>query len=377
MNQNQDSLALSGLRVLDLTRVLAGPICTMMLADMGADVIKVERPGEGDESRGWGPPFHENGQSGYFLAVNRNKKSIALDLGAAEHREIFLGLLRKADVVVDNFRPGSLEKMGVSPLQCVAENPRLVWCSITGFGPASGRPGYDYVVQAEQGWMSISGEKNGQPLKTGVAFADVITGKDAAIAILGAVTAVARGVKRDAQDRLISISLKHSATSALINVAQNVLMTGKDAVRHGNEHPNLVPYQLFQAADRPIVLAIGNDSQWMTAMKVLGLDDLRDDVSLRNNAGRVRERERVITRIGGKLAEKSAGEWLAALSREGVPSGIVRSVGEALEEFSASVLTGVPPSVPGSVRFAAPQLDEHGAAIRQLGWEVFAKPERT
>src|SRR5687768_2394211 len=210
---------LSGVRVLDLTRVLAGPLCTMMLGDLGADVLKVERPGGGDETRGWGPPFDDRGESGYYLSVNRNKKSLVADLDRPADVDLLRSLAREARVVVDNFRPGTLERRGLDPAAILHESDRLVWCTITGFGAESARPGYDFVVQAERGWMAITGEPDGQPMKVGVALADVLAGKDAAIAILAALA----GEGLTPRQRRIHVSLADSATAALINVAQNVL----------------------------------------------------------------------------------------------------------------------------------------------------------
>ena len=220
---------LQGLRILDCTRNIAGPVSTMLAAEMGADVIKVERPGTGDDTRGWGPPFAEDGSSAYFLSVNRNKLSVALDFstqaGAAQVRS----LAAEADVIVDNFLPGVLERFGIGADRLLAEHPRLVWCTIAGFGAGSHRPGYDFVVQAESGWMAITGEPDGEPMKVGVALADVIAGKDAAVAILAALAARERGVVL--ASRHLVISLAHSATAALVNVAQNVLVSGRDAMR--------------------------------------------------------------------------------------------------------------------------------------------------
>ncbi|HEU5041258.1 MAG TPA: CoA transferase, partial [Gemmatimonadales bacterium] len=229
--------------MLDLTRVLAGPLCTMMLGDLGADVLKVERPGEGDETRGWGPPFDAGGRSAYFLAVNRNKLSLAADLDVEDDRLLLHRLLAGADVVVDNFRAGTLERRGLDPDRLLAVHPRLVWCTLTGFGAGSTRPGYDFVVQAESGWMAITGEPDGPPMKIGVALADVVAGKDAAVAILAAL--LARDRLPAERDRRLIVSLVHSATAALVNVAQNALVTGDEPRRWGNAHPNLVPYQLF------------------------------------------------------------------------------------------------------------------------------------
>ena len=243
----------------------------MMLGDLGADVIKVERPGRGDDSREWGPPFDDRGESAYYLSVNRNKVSLAADLRTSRDRRLISDLASDAHVVVDNFLPGTLSELGLDVDALMRRNPKLIWCSITGFGADSRRPGYDYVVQAECGWMAITGESEGEPMKTGVALADVVTGKDAAIAILAALVAIA--AERKAERRII-LSLADSARAALINVAQNALVSGEDARRWGNAHANLVPYQLFPARDRPIVIAVGNDEQWQACLRVLGLRDL-------------------------------------------------------------------------------------------------------
>lgn len=360
-------LPLSGVRVVDLSRVLAGPLCTMMLGDLGADVIKIEKPGSGDETRGWGPPFDSRGESAYYLSVNRNKKSLAADLQAEPDRRIVLDLIRDADVVVDNFRRGALARMDIFPDRILSERENLVWCTISGFGEQSDRAGYDLVVQAESGWMSITGEPDGNPMRVGVALADIIAGKDAAIAILGALAS--RAV--EPIDRHIFISLAHSATAALINVAQNALVTGKEAMRWGNEHPNLVPYQTFQAADRPLIIAVGSDAQWMECLRVLDLPELLSDPVLQTNAGRLAARRRIIDTISKRVAERPAGEWIASLTSRGVPCGLVNSVLEALSSVEASPLTGIAPSVPGAVRFAPPRLDEHGDEIRRKGWSAF------
>lgn len=358
------------LRVLDLSRVLAGPFCSMILADLGADVIKVERPGSGDETRGWGPPFDQNGESAYFLSVNRNKKSIAIDLTAKADRDLLLSLIAEADVVLENFLPGALRKLGIDAPRQLEKNPRLVWCTITGFGADSRRPGYDFVIQAESGWMSITGERDGQPMKVGVALADVLAGKDAAIAILAAIAERDSGA-RDPSRRHVVISLEASAIASLVNVAQNVLVSGEDAPRWGNAHPNLVPYQLFEAADRPFVIAVGSDAQWQQCAKALGLTDLAGDATLVTNAGRVANRERVVSEISRRARENSARYWIDRLDAGGVPCGLVRSVGEALAGTGSDAVTGVPPSVPGVVKTPPPRLDEHGDSIRKLGWRAF------
>lgn len=362
------SLPLEGVRVLDLSRVLAGPLCTMMLGDLGAHVIKVERPGAGDDTRGWGPPFADDGQSAYFRSTNRNKLSIALDLRAEPDQTVLQKLLEDADVVIDNFLPGLLLSYGLDVGAQLARNSRLIWCSISGFGPESQRPGYDFVVQAESGWMAITGPVDGPPIKTGVALADVITGKDAAIAILAA---LAGRERLSAAERRIEISLAHSATSSLINVAQNVLVSGADARRWGNAHPNLVPYQLFDAADRPMVLAVGSDAQWVAAARALDLPELADDPLLTTNAGRLAHRERVVATLASRIASAPAKEWIDRLEFARVPCGLVRSVREAVADFESSAVTGVAPATGGRIRYPSPNLNEHGEMIRKKHWSVF------
>lgn len=363
------SLPLERIRVLDLTRVLAGPLCTMLLGDLGADVIKVERPGRGDDTRDWGPPFDDRGQSAYFLSVNRNKLSAAADFRAVADRDLLFALMKDADVVVENFIPGTLERAGLSARDAIDKNPRLIWCTITGFGAESRRPGYDFVVQAEAGWMAITGETDGPPLKSGVALADVIAGKDAAIAILAALAARSRDVKIDRQ---IVISLADSARAALINVAQNSLLSGSGARRWGNAHANLVPYQLFQASDRAIVIAVGNDEQWRACVRVLGLSELENDANLTTNPGRLAHRDRVVQTFARTLVQRRAAEWIQLLDEARVPCGVVKTVLEAIADAAtASSFTGMPSSVGGTVRLPPPKLDEHGAIIRRSGWDAF------
>jgi len=370
MSQNNDSLPLSGIKVLDLSRVLAGPLCTMMLGDLGADVIKVERPGSGDESRGWGPPFDDRGESAYFLSINRNKIGVTADLATDEGCALVRRLVAGADVVVDNYRRGGLASFGLDPDVLRDDRPGLIWLSISGFGAGSDRAGYDVVVQAEQGWMAITGPTEGPPTKVGVALVDVVSGKDAAIAILAALVRRARtGV-----GARLHISLAASATAALVNVAQNALVTGRDAGRWGNAHPNLVPYQLFDAADRPLIIAVGNDGQWKRLALLLGLDALAADQRLATNAGRLADRERVVAAVAERLRTRPAAEWSALLDAAGVPCGVVRSVLEALGSVDASPLTGVAPAVPTArVRRPPPRLDEHGEQVRSLEWGAFAE----
>lgn len=362
------TLPLSGIRVVDLSRVLAGPFCTMTLGDLGAQVIKVERPGTGDETRGWGPPFDADGLAAYYLSTNRNKLSLTADFRSPADRAVVARLIAGADVVVDNFLPGVLARSGIDKGVLLSENPKLVWCTISGFGPESMRPGYDFVVQAESGWMAVTGPANGVPSKVGVALVDVMAGKDAATAILAALAGRDRGLL---VERNLTISLSATAAAALVNVAQNSLVSGSDARRWGNAHPNLVPYQLFDASDRPIVVAVGSDRQWIDAATALGLHALAADESLRTNAGRLANRERVVAALAERIAQGSAERWIDLLSEAGVPCGVVRSVQEALRGVETSPKTGVASALGGTVRLSPPRLGEHDELVRTFYWSAF------
>ena len=355
-----------------MSRVLAGPLCGMTLGDLGAQVIKVERPGLGDESRQWGPPFDPRGESAYYLSTNRNKLGIALDLDVADDVAVLRELIAGADVVLDNFKAETLARAGLHRDALLEAHPRLVWLTLSGFGLGNPRLGYDLVVQAESGWMSITGEVTGEPMKVGVALADVIAGKDAALAIMAALVARERSHEAlPVSARRLDVSLAHSAIAALVNVAQNVLVSGREASRFGNAHPNLVPYQAFRARDGYIVIGVGNDRQWASCCSALELVELMNDSQLATNAGRLANRERVTSTISRRVAERDAGDWLGRLGMMGVPAGRVRPVSEALSDVAHSALTGIAPSVPGTVRYPPPKLDEHGAEIRRLGWNVF------
>ena len=345
----------------------------MMLGDLGASVIKVERTHGGDETRGWGPPFDDRGESAYFLSVNRNKLGLTADFDEPSDVALLRSLAAEADVVVETFRPGTLERRGLGAATLCAANPSLVWCTISGFGLASTRPGYDFVVQAESGWMSITGEPGGAPMKHGIALADVIAGKDAVIAVLGALVARAR----TGSGRQVHVSLQGSAEAALLNVAQNTLVSGHAPSRWGNAHANLVPYQVFHAADRALVIAVGNDPQWVACATALELGQLAADPALRTNAGRLAERGRVVRIMGERIAERPAGVWVGALERAEVPCGVVRSVPEVLSSTHGSALTGMPPSVPGRVDRAPPILGEHSALLRKRGWAAFDDGRRS
>jgi crotonobetainyl-CoA:carnitine CoA-transferase CaiB-like acyl-CoA transferase len=320
----QGRLPLQGVRVADLSRVLAGPYCTMVLADLGADVIKVERPQGGDETRTWGPPFVA-GEAAYFLSVNRGKRSCALDLGTDEGRALALELCAAADVVVENFKLGGAERLGVGYEQVHERNPGVVYCSITGFGSQReprGRPGYDFVAQAETGLMSITGPRDGQPFKAGVAVVDVLTGLHAAAGVLAAL--------HGGEGARIEVPLLDSGLAALVNVGQNALVTGIEPQRFGNAHPNIVPYQDFETGSGRIAVAAANDGLFRALCAAMGLSGLGTDERFATNASRVENRTELIPLLEARFRERSAEDWLPALDAAGVPCGKVRSVSEAL-----------------------------------------------
>jgi crotonobetainyl-CoA:carnitine CoA-transferase CaiB-like acyl-CoA transferase len=318
---------LAGIRVVDLSRVLAGPYCTMMLADLGADVVKVERPGEGDETRAWGPPY-VGGEAAYFLAVNRGKRSIAVDLKKPEGRELLLDLCARADVVLQNFRPGAAERLGLDADSVQKRNPALVYCSISGFGSRGSRDrsGYDFVVQAESGLMAVTGPEDGPPTKAGVALVDVVTGLHAAVAVVAAL----RARERTGEGERIEVSLLDSALSALVNVAQNALVTGAEPKRFGNAHPSIVPYQPFRTSDGWIAVAAANDGLFARLCGVLARPELAEDERFKSNAARVRNRSELLPLLEQDFAARPADEWVAALDGAGVPAGKIRGVLEAL-----------------------------------------------
>jgi crotonobetainyl-CoA:carnitine CoA-transferase CaiB-like acyl-CoA transferase len=342
------------IRVLDLSRVLAGPYCTMLLADLGVDVIKVERPGEGDETRSWGPPY-AGGESAYFLSVNRGKRSLALDLTRPEAREVLARLARGADVVVENFRPGTAERLGAGHERLARENPKLVYCSITGYGDE--RPGYDFMVQADSGLMAITGEVDGEPMKVGVAVVDVLGGYAAASAILAALL--------DGGGRKIEISLSDVARSALVNLAQNALVTGDEPPRHGNAHASIVPYQTFAAADATIVVGGANDGLYRRLCVAIERPELAEDPRFATNPARVEHREQLVTELGSVFATRGADEWVERLEAAGVPVAKVRGVLEALAGHTFTVehpAAGRLPLVPsplGAATRPPPLLGEH------------------
>ena len=366
-------LALSGIRVADFSRVLAGPLAAMLLADLGADVIKIERPETGDDTRGWGPPF-VGGDAAYFLSLNRNKRSVALDLSTDEGRSAARRLALASDVVVENFRPGLMERFGLDHATLARDHPGLVYCSLTAFGegdPAA-RPGYDIIVQALSGLMSFTGHPGGEPTKVGVALLDVVCGLYASNAIQAAL--IGRGTT--GRGARVTVSLFDASVAALVNQAANYLLGGLVPEPLGNAHPNIVPYQLFETADRPIILAAGNDRLFERTCEVVGHPELAADERFATNAARVRNRDALIPLLSAELAGRSAAEWLEALEAAAVPCAPVRKLDEvfASAEGAAAIqeiddpargllrLVADPIRVDGRVppaRFPPPRLGEH------------------
>ncbi len=320
---------LEGLRVLDLSRVLAGPYCTMILGDLGAEVIKVERPGAGDDLRGWGPPFGPTGDSTYYYAANRNKRGIAIDLSTEEGRELVRRLARSADVVVENFRAGMLEDMGIGLAAMRETDPRLVTCSISAYGqtgPWAGRPGYDVMIQAMSGLMSVTGEPDGRPMRVGVAIVDLATGISAATAILAALRA--REVTGEGQH--VDLSLLESSLSILPNLITGHLVTGDVPQRHGTGHPNATPYGVFETADSHVVLAIGNDAHWQKLCIALGHPEFAEDERLTRMADRMAHREVVEEAVRAWCVALTTAELSRLLTEHDVPHGPVNTVPEIL-----------------------------------------------
>jgi crotonobetainyl-CoA:carnitine CoA-transferase CaiB-like acyl-CoA transferase len=347
--------ALDGLRVLDLSRVLAGPWCTQMLGDLGAEVIKIEHPARGDDTRAWGPPFDEaRQQSAYFQCANRNKRSVALDFAQPEGAELLRRLAQHSDVVVENFKPGTLARYGLAPAQLLALNPRLVVCSISGFGQQGSmatQPGYDLVVQAMGGLMSITGPAEGEPgsapHKVGVAVADLFTGLHAVTAILAALHHRARS----GQGQLIDLALFDCQLSMLANVASQALVSGKRPLRQGNRHASIAPYESLPCADGELVLAVGNDAQFRRACQALGLPALAKDARFASNALRVQHRDELSRTLAECLRQAPRAHWLAALQQAEVPAAPVLAVDEALahpQVAERGLLQPLDPADPGS-----------------------------
>ena len=372
--------ALDGVTVLDLTRVLSGPYCTMMLADMGARVVKVEQPGKGDDTRAWGPPF-QAGESAYFLSVNRNKESITLNLKHPDGRRVLDALLERADVLVENFRPGTLERMGLGYAEVARRRPGLVYCSISGFGqtgPRRREPGYDAVLQGEGGLMSITGEQDGPAYRLGVAIADIVSGMFSAYGVAAALLAR----HRTGRGQLVDVGMLDAVAAVLTYQAGIYFATGTAPGRLGNRHPTITPYESLETADGELVVAVGNDQLWRTFCGVLGADDLADDPRFRTNKDRVAARETLRPMLVERLRTRPAAEWLADLKAAGVPCGGVRDLEQvftdpqvleramvvALDHPVAGAIRqlGVPVKLggtPGAVRTPPPTLGQHTAAI--------------
>jgi crotonobetainyl-CoA:carnitine CoA-transferase CaiB-like acyl-CoA transferase len=377
MPHSTDSTApLDDLLVVDLTRVLSGPYCTLLLGDMGARVIKIEQPGRGDDTRGWGPPF-VGAESAYFLSVNRNKESLTLDLKQPGAKRILEQLLDRADVLVENFRPGTMARLGFDDRSVADRWPRLVYCSISGFGqtgPRRDQPGYDAVIQAEAGLMSITGESAGPPLRLGVAIADIVSGMFAAQGI--AMALLARG--RTGRGQRVDIGMLDATAALLTYQAASYFATGTAPRRQGNRHPTIVPYETFAAQDGDFVLAVGNDDLWRRFCKVIELPLLSDDRRFVTNRDRVEHYDELKPLLDERLGARPKAEWIAALTAEGVPCGAVRDVAEVLEDPQISAramietvahstlgavrVLGMPiklSDTPGAVRTAPPTLGQH------------------
>jgi crotonobetainyl-CoA:carnitine CoA-transferase CaiB-like acyl-CoA transferase len=318
--------ALDGVLVADFSRVLTGPLATMTLGDLGADVIKVERPGTGDETRAWGPP-HRDGESTYHQSVNRNKRSIALDLADESDRRLARTLAERADVLVENFRSGSMERFGLGYEQLREANPGLVYCSVTGFGSRSGAglPGYDFIVQAAGGLMSVTGDSDGEPTKVGVALVDVVSGLYATIGILAA---LAERSSSGAGQR-VEVNLLSSLLAALVNQSAGYVAAGVTPGRMGNAHPSVVPYETLAASDGPFAVAAANDGQFARLCAVIGRDELAADRRFADNPSRVRHREALKAELETALAGAPAGEWIALLGEAGVPCGPINDIAQA------------------------------------------------
>lgn len=339
------SRPLQGIRVLDLSRVLAGPWCTQLLADLGAEVTKVEQPGSGDDTRHWGPPWHEQGErvAAYFLSANRGKRSVAVDFSRAEGAALVRRMAGRADVLVENFKVGGLAKFRLDSASLRAENPRLITASITGFGqdgPYAHRPGYDYIIQGMGGLMSLTGQPDGEPgagpLRAGVAVADLFTGLYCANAILAAL----HRRDRTGEGAAIDMALFDTQLAMLANQASSALISGRDPGRQGAGHPSIVPYQPFDASDQAIIIAVGNDPQFARLAALLGHPDWADDPTYSTNAARVAHRDLLVPLIAERIAARPASAWLAELEAAGIPGGPINSVRQALADPQA-VFRGV------------------------------------
>ncbi len=371
-----DPAALDGVLVADFSRVLAGPYATMLLADLGATVVKVERPGSGDDTRAWGPPFAPDGQSTYFHSVNRNKRSIALDLTDPDDLAVALNLAQTCDVLVQNYKPGGLRRFGLDHASVAAVNPGVVYCSISGFGSGEGRdlPGYDLLVQAMGGLMSITGDD--EPTKAGVAVVDVLTGLHATVAVLAAL----RHRDLTGSGQHVEVSLLSALLSSLVNQSSAYVGAGEVPQRLGNAHPSIAPYDLFATADRPMIIAVGNDAQFRRLAEVLQRPDLADNPDYLTNSDRVAHRDNLKADLERVLRTHGADDWQRALTASGIPCGPINTIEQAFEQASRLGLdpvvdaggmpvvanpvkyTGTPPQY----RSAPPQVDADRAEVLAL-----------
>jgi len=352
---------LADLLVLDLSRVLAGPYATMMLADLGAEVIKVERPGSGDDTRQWGPPWlrperveGDRGESAYYLSINRNKKSLTLDLKTEKGREIVRELARQADVLVENWRVGAMDEWGLGYAALSEINPGLIYCAITGYGqtgPYRERAGYDFITQAEGGMMSVTGPVEGPPMKVGVAIVDLTAGMLASMAILAAL----HERERSGQGQYIDMALLDAQVAWLANVGSNYLVSGERPARYGNAHPNIVPYEPFPTADGWIAVGVGNDGQWRRLCALAGWDDLAADERFASNPGRVAHRGELVPTLQERFRTRTSAEWHAALLEAGIPCGPINTIDQVFADpqvLAREMLVELPHPTAGSVKLA-------------------------
>ena len=346
--------ALTGYRVLDLSRILAGPWCGQTLADLGAEVIKIERPGAGDDTRGWGPPWmkgqnaESTGEASYYQSTNRGKLSVALNIASPEGQEMVRALATSCDVLIENYKAGSLAKYGLDYASLAALNPRLVYCSVTGFGqtgPRAAEPGYDFIIQGMGGMMSITGERDdlpgGGPQKVGVAFADLMTGLYSTVAIQAALLSR----EKTGLGQHIDLALLDVQVATLCNQSQNYLASGKPPGRYGNAHANIVPYQVFRASDRDFIIACGNDSQFVALCDAIGLPELPKDPRFARNADRVSNREEIVAILSRHFLGGLADEWVGRIHPQGVPVGAINSIAQALDEpqiLARNMLVNIP-----------------------------------
>jgi len=380
---------LSGIRVLDLTRVLAGPYCTMMLGDLGADVVKVERPGSGDDTRKWGPPFTENGESAYYISANRNKRSVTLNLKSKKGQAILKDLIKKSDVLVDNFKTGTLESWGFDYETLGEIRPGLIYCTITGYGytgPYKNYPGYDFMVQAMGGFMSVTGPDEGEPTRSGIALADLATGMFASNAILAALFAR----ERTGEGQRIDMALLDSQVALMSYVASNYLISGDLPGRYGNGHPNIVPYQSFKARDQHFAFIAGNDGQWAKFCDAVDQSAWKDDPNFSTNAARVKNRALVVEALSELFIEKDASEWMELCNQIGLPTAPINNLAQVFENPQVEArnmkvaltypsgesvqMVGSPlqiPSSPIKINLPPPLLGEHTGEVYKsyLGYD--------